>query len=1132
MPSGTVTFLFTDIEGSRKLLADLGDERYAEVLAAHNAIVRQAFAGGGGVEVDRKGDSFFAAFQEAEHAIAAAVAAQRALAGETWPEGAGVRVRMGVHTGEVVLGGDTYVGDAVEHAGRVGDLGHGGQVLLSGSTVLHSDGKVPAGAQIVHLGVHRLDGAKEPERLYQLAIDGLPDTFPPLATRVAAAAPGEPPLFEREVELDTVESLVGSALGGTARLLLVEGPAGIGKTRLVAAARRRAEEAGARVLSARGGEFEREFSYGVVRQLLEPVLALASTDERAELLNGPAALAVPLFEAGPPVDEPGTEEDVSFGMLHGLFWLVANLASQRPLVLVVDDLHWCDAPSLRFLAYLVRRMETLPVLVAVGLRTGEPGVDELLLGELTSEPLAVRLRPAPLSEAAASASLRAHLGAGAETEFCRACHAAVGGNPLLLHELANRLEIERVAPTAANAARVGELGPRAVARTILLRLARLPAEAGRLARVAAVLGDGADPRLAAELAGLKKTEAARAALDLTRVDILRTTDPLNFVHPVVRAAIHEEILLDERSDLHRRAADLLAGRGAVPEQVAAHLMLVEPAGDATVVERLHGAATRALAGGAADAAVAYLRRALEEPPPGDRCATILLELGLAERRVDGPAAARHLAEAVELLEDPVERGEAALELGRALWYTERHREALDVFTFAIDELGDRDPDLHERLEAELISSAWWEPDLNPIAVLRMRIVGPQPRAGGLGTDLLLAGQAYHEARLGESLERTVELAERALLPGRLAAAGSVAFYYATFALVLADRFDAARAAYDAALAEVRRRGDIFMSGGIHLFRGFLYARLGQLAAAEEDLRESLALAAVHGMQTASPYNFGFLASALLQRGAVDEAAAVVERAELPERLPETGHLSFFLDARARVRAAQGDAQRALADLEQLGALAQALRTANPAFTPWRSQTALVLHGLERVDEARELAREELELAQRWGAPRALGIAFRAHGLVQGGTAGVDALRESVRVLESSPAKLELAESLTELGAALRRGNQRAEARDLLRRALELAELAGAAPVTERARAELAATGARPRSVRLSGVESLTASERRVAEMAAEGLTNRQIAQALFVTPKTVEVHLSSVYRKLEISSRSELARVLPAPTSV
>src|SRR2546423_9874605 len=157
-------------------------------------------------------------------------------------------------------------------------------------------------------------------------------------------------------------------------------------------------------------------------------------------------------------------------------------------------------------------METQQVLVADGLRTA----DELLLGELTANPLAIVTRPAPLSEAAALTFLRAQLGDTADEEFCRACHGAVGGNPLLLHELANRLETEGVAPTAANVARVGELGPRAVSRAILLRLARLAPDAAKLAQVAAILGDGADARLAAELAECDHAASARAALDLVR----------------------------------------------------------------------------------------------------------------------------------------------------------------------------------------------------------------------------------------------------------------------------------------------------------------------------------------------------------------------------------------------------------------------------------------------------------------------------------------------------------------------------------------------------------------------------------------------------------------------------------------
>src|SRR6266487_2175834 len=185
--------------------------------------------------------------------------------------------------------------------------------------------------------------------------------------------------------------------------------------------------------------------------------------------------------------------------------------------------------------------------------------------------------------------------------------------------------------------------------------------------------------------------------------------------------------------------------------------------------------------------------------------------------------------------------------------------------------------------------------------------------------------------------------------------------------------------------------------------------------------------------------------------------------------------------------------------------------------------------LERADEAGQLAAEEVEHARTWGAPRALAGALRAAGLIEAGERGLTLFEEAVGVVESSPAKLEHAKSRTELGAALRRANRRAEAREHLRQAVELATICGATALATRAERELLATGARPRRIALSGAESLTPSERRVAEMAAEGPTNREIAQALFVTQRTVEVHLTSIYRKLGISSRSQLAAVLAEP---
>jgi DNA-binding NarL/FixJ family response regulator len=166
------------------------------------------------------------------------------------------------------------------------------------------------------------------------------------------------------------------------------------------------------------------------------------------------------------------------------------------------------------------------------------------------------------------------------------------------------------------------------------------------------------------------------------------------------------------------------------------------------------------------------------------------------------------------------------------------------------------------------------------------------------------------------------------------------------------------------------------------------------------------------------------------------------------------------------------------------------------------------------------------VAGAWGAPRPIGVALRVQGMAEAGPEGIETLRESLAVLRASSAQLERTRTLVELGAALRRANQRAEARELLREGLDFAVRSGSQPLVERAEAELAATGARPRRLLLSGVESLTASEKRVAKFAAEGLSNKDIAQALFVTTKTVDVHLCNVYRKLGIGSRTELPQAL------
>src|SRR6185437_11606913 len=237
-------------------------------------------------------------------------------------------------------------------------------------------------------------------------------------------------LLERDEELARIAAAVRRARDGFGTLIVVEGPAGMGKTEVLRVARAAAEADGLRVLRSRGAELERDFPFGVVRQLFEPALAEADAGERADVLQGPAALAagalsLPGGEAGAVGPEHG------FAVLHGLYWLCANLAAARPLVLAVDDVHWADAPTLRYLAFLLARLEELPVAILAGARPEYDGPSADLVGALVTDPGAEHVRLAPLSAGAAARLLEDGLGVAPEAEFAQACREATGGVPLL-----------------------------------------------------------------------------------------------------------------------------------------------------------------------------------------------------------------------------------------------------------------------------------------------------------------------------------------------------------------------------------------------------------------------------------------------------------------------------------------------------------------------------------------------------------------------------------------------------------------------------------------------------------------------------------------------------------------------------
>ena len=950
-------------------------------------------------------------------------------------------------------------------------------------------------------------------------------------------------LLEREPQLTRLRRAVAAAAAGTGSVVLIEGPAGIGKTALLLAGRQLAEQGGLRFLRARCSELEQEFAFGVVRQLLETVLARADGTERAALLSGAAALSSPLFDLPAPgpgqdADDPARSaetrvaagrpaSDLTFTLVHGLYWLTANLAERGPVMIAVDDAHWADSSSLRFLAYLAARCEELGVLVVLTAREGEQTAVADVIAALRSDARAVRVAPEALSEDAVATMVRSALGDLADGSFCSACAQASGGNPFLLHELISELEAERVQPVPASAARVEAVRPDSVAHAAVARLARLGGDATNLARAVAVLETGT-LRQAALLAELDQERAARAADRLVSAQILAPAAPLAFVHPLLRRAVYESVLPATRADNHRRAGLLLASEGARSTIAAGHLMRSEPADDPAVVAALRDAARESLADGAPPSAVRLLRRALSEPPAPELRWTVIGELGEAEALARDPAAVGHLQEALALSTDPGTTVRLSIALGALLVWVGQPLEAHEIVARAIERLPDLSP-LALRVALETVGVA--------IASLDRRLIGEVERrlpelhelaveAGSAGHALLIFEGCWR-GQVGPYDSDWRELVDGGLDHGRYVAehtAGAPIVSYATAVLVLADEVERAESLIADIRADARARGSIDAHLTALTWGALLALRRGDLVQAEADARESLEIATRYEVLWTKIWSAAILAGALIERGGLEEADGVL--APIPtDAVLGTAAVLHALFARARLRVAQGRRAEAIDDLH---AAERSVLTNNPSYVPWRSTLALVL-ARDDPEQARDLTDAEMRRARELGQPRGIGVALRASGIIEGGDAGIALLKESVAVLRDSPARSELARALCDLGGAQRRAGARAAAREPLREALELAQRCGAESLAQRAREELMATGAHPRRERLSGPDALTPSERRVAEMAAAGMTNRVIAESLFVTAKTVGTHLGHIYRKLDLDgprARERLAERL------
>lgn len=714
---GTVTFLFTDIEGSTRLAAQLRG-RYGEVLTAHQRVLREAFADANGQEIDTQGDSFFVAFARAKDAVAAAIAAQRALAAHPWPAHLGVRI--GIHTADPEVGADRYVGLGVHRAARICAAAHGGQIVVSNATRELIEDDLPDSVELSDLGAFELKDLERPERIYQVRAPGLPDDFPPLRTlsaddgvtafvgredeladavaaRGMGGEPGDPttpgapgrPFVGREKELDELRTALDLVAARRGSLFLITGEPGIGKTRLMQEVAAVALDQGWRVLVGRCWE---EGGAPAYWPWIQVVRAAGGEFER---------LAAPI----PDSSAPGSADpdSVRFRLFDAATRFLLDAARLRPLVILLEDLHAADVSSLLLLRFLGEAIDNSPILVLGSYREGETRVHELatMFGELVRVGKRVSLRGLNTEEVEAYIALVAGEAPRPDAAKLR---EITGGNPFFLGEVMRLLSAGALLGEADEALRDPMLRvPEEVRSLIRRRVAGLSHEAISSLDVAAVIGREFDLRVLERTSQLRPerlldvvAEAVAASVVLEGPAAGRYT----FVHELVRETLYEDLAPSRRLELHlligRTLEDLSRGDLDPPlSEIAHHLALAAPLGDV-------------------EEACDYLLRA------GDRASSVLAY----------EEAALHYERALQLLgsaedDSPQRRGELLLRLGDAQWRAGDASAARSSF--------ERSTDVARRLgDAEMLAQA----ALGYVSALGGFLLSARFEVGGTGVGLL------------------------------------------------------------------------------------------------------------------------------------------------------------------------------------------------------------------------------------------------------------------------------------------------------------------------------------------------------------------------------------------------------------
>lgn len=934
-------------------------------------------------------------------------------------------------------------------------------------------------------------------------------------------------LRERERELTELNAAVGDVEFGGGRAVAIEGSAGLGKTRLLREARTAGLDAGLEILSARATELEQDFPFSLVRQLYEPRLSHLSASELETLLEGADAARGALG-----LDSEDAPTRDAFSVLHALYWVTVSLTNQKPLLLAIDDVHLADAGSLDYLSFMLPRLEELPILLVLAARTNEPDPSGGV-GRLLTDTSVRHLPLAPLSSGAAAELLGQELGKEPEADFADGCHESTGGNPFLVCELARALVEQQIEPTTEQVEVVHGLAPERVSRMVLARIGRLSGEAEAVAGALAVLGDDTDPALVAELTGSDVDAVQGAADELRAAAILDPTGSLRFLHPLIRNSVYADLPAGERASAHARAAGLLRGRAATPERIATQLLASDARKDRETVKILIEAGERALVTGAPRSAVAYLVRAWREPAPPELRRAVLTPLFAAILRAAEPSfletAGPDLLGEVE--RDPTLRNRFAPQLAMIMSLAGgRFDEASALLAEALEvAVAEGEVERAFQIEVQLSGIAVLTGSSTGSAIDLDRYAGkidPDSRSGRLAAAMETFSFVSHG-----TAEGAADAAQRALSsngaffdeePDFVASGMPVA------TLLLAGEIDAAMRGVELILAVARERGVTALLVLGWFQRSMVEFDRGDLVAAEADMHQAIDLGQLIGLTPAALLvSAPALMEILIERDDLEAAAAQLVQYGMAEGpIPEHRFLGLLRLRRGQLHLERGELEQAAEDFAMLPAQAETTGFGPVQLAAVGPLAARALVAVGERAQARELGDELWIAAKRWGAPITVAQALRTRAAALEAVDAVALLTEASSLLAGTPNRLQYAHALFELGAALRRCGRRADSRAPLREALRIARQCGAIRLAKRVHDELEASGETVRSYTPIGVESLTPSERRVAELAASGMSNRQIAQSLFVTIKTVEAHLSATYDKLDIRSRRQLPDAL------